>query len=108
MNRKFWVGLLVLTFVLGPVSGFWAKPAQANTGSERRVMLCAAWPWSDDLPMANNPTPPDTSGLSTAGTQVKMQANHQNSVPNKPSSRDRNLFHLLLHTLWGMIFPESF
>ncbi len=45
MNRKLWVVLLVLTFMLGSLSGLWLKPAQANTGEERRVMLCVAEPW---------------------------------------------------------------
>ena len=58
MNRKLWVGLLVLVILLGPVRGFWAKPAVANTGSERRVMLCTAWPWDDgDWNKANPPSP---------------------------------------------------
>ncbi len=63
MNRKFWVGLLVLVIVLGPVGGFWAKPAQANTGSERRVMLCAAWPWSEGDWNSATPHPPSNQTL---------------------------------------------
>ncbi len=108
MIRKLWVGLLVLVIVVGLASSFWLKPAQANTGDERRVMLCAAEPWDDDFPGANNPSPPDTSGLSPTGTQVKMQNAQQSSPPKKADSRARNFFHRILHTLWGMIFPESF
>jgi len=106
MNRKIWIGLLVLVVLLGPISSFWVKPAQANTGSER--LLCAAEPWHDDFPGVNNSSPPDTSGLSNAGNQVRMQNAQQSSVANKPDSRARNLFHRIFHTLWGMIFPESF
>ncbi len=108
MNRKIWVGLLVLAFMLGSVSGFWSKPVVANTGSERRVMLCAAEPWHNDLYQSGNPTPPDTSGLSTTENQVKLQNAQQSSPPNKTDSRARNLFYRILHTLWGVIFLESF
>ncbi len=108
MNKKLWVILLILTFMLGSVSGFWSKPASANTGSERRVMLCAAEPWSDDFPGANNPSPPDTSGLNLTGNQVKPQSVQQNTTPKRTDYRVENLFHHILHTLWGMIFPESF
>jgi len=59
MNKKLLVVLLVLTFVLGSVSVFWSKPVSASTGEERRVMLCAAWPWSDED--WNTVTPPPSS-----------------------------------------------
>ncbi len=45
MIRKLWVVLLVLAFLLGSISGFWLKPTLANTGEERKVMLCVAEPW---------------------------------------------------------------
>jgi len=108
MMRKLWVVLLVLIFIVGSVGGFWSRPVSANTGSERRVMLCAAEPWNDDLPMANNPIPPDTSALSNTGNRVRMQNAQQSSAPNKTDSKTRNLFYRTLRTLWGMIFPESF
>jgi len=43
--KKSFVVLLLLAFVLGPVSGFWSRPVLANTGEERKVMLCIAEPW---------------------------------------------------------------
>jgi len=58
MNRKILVGLLVLVIVLGSVGGFWARPAQANTGNERRVMLCAAEPWHEGEWNKVAPPPP--------------------------------------------------
>jgi len=106
MNRKLWVGLLVLTFMLGSVSGFWSKPASANTGSER--LLCAAEPWNNDLCQSGNPSPPDTSGLSNIGNQARLQNTQQNATPKRAESGASNLFHRLLHILWGVIFPESF
>ncbi len=106
--KKLWVVLLVLSFILGSVSGFWSKPAQANTGDERRVMLCAAEPWNNDFYQSGNPTPPDSSGLGTTGNQVKIQDARQNSTFNRSNSRARNLFHRILRALWGVIFSESF
>ena len=109
MIRKFWVGLLILTFMLGSLNIFWSKPAQANnTEEKRRECVCAAWPWDNDFPGANNPSPPDTSGLGTAQSQIKLQNAQQSSASNKTDSRARNLFHHILHTLWGVIFPEPF
>jgi hypothetical protein len=56
--KKICVVLLVLTIMLGSVSIFWSKPAQANTGAERRVMLCAE-PWHGGE--WNKVTPPPSS-----------------------------------------------
>ncbi len=64
MVKKSLVGLLVLVVLLGPISGFWPKPAQANTGNERRVMLCAAWPWHDEGWNSATPPPPSNQTLS--------------------------------------------
>lgn len=108
MNRRLLVVLLVLTFVLGSVSSFWSKPASANTGEERRVMLCAAWPWNNDLCQSGNPSPPDTSGLSNIGNQARLQNTQQNATPKRAESGASNLFHRLLRTLCGVLFPESF
>ena len=63
MNRKIWIGFLVLVILLGPVGGFWAKPAVANTGSERRVMLCTAEPWSEGEWNSATPPPPSNQTL---------------------------------------------
>jgi len=106
MMRKLWVVLLVLTIMLGPVSGFWSKPAQANTGP--KISLCAAEPWDNDFCQSGNPSPPDTSGLSNIGNQARLQNTQQNATPNKTDSRVSNFFHRILRALWGVIFPESF
>lgn len=58
MIKRLWIVLLVLTFMLGSVSSFWSKPGLANTGEERRVMLCAAEPWNDWWDKATPPSPP--------------------------------------------------
>ena len=106
--KKLLLGLLILAFVLGPVSGFWSRPVLANTEEELKVDHCVAWPWNDDFPGANNPSPPDTSGLNNAGNQVRMQNSQQNTTTKKTDPKDMNLFHLILHTLWEVIFPASF
>jgi len=106
--KKLLVVLLVLAFVIGSGSGFWSKPAVAHTGKERRVMLCTAWPWDNDFYQSDNPSPPDTSTLSTAENQVKMQNGQKNPTSDRTDSRARNPFHRILCALWGVIFPESF
>ena len=106
MLKKLMVGLLGLVILLGPVSGLRTRPAVANTGP--KILLCAAEPWHDDFPGANNSSPPDTSGLSTIEAKVKMQNTQQSSIVNRPDSRTKNFLYRILHTLWGMIFPESF
>jgi len=105
MDKKLWVVVLVLTFMLGSMSSFWSKPAQANTGP--KILLCTAEPWSDDFPGAKNPSPPDTSGLNTTENQVRIQSSQKSSTPNSTDSEITNLSHRFLRTLWGMIFPES-
>ena len=77
MNRKIWIGLLVLVALLGPISSFSVKPAQANTGDERRVMLCAAWPWHDEG--WNKVTPPPSSDQDSTYSLT-------NSIQSKPQN----------------------
>jgi len=66
MVKKLLVGLLVLVIVFGMGSSFWARPAQANTGSER--LLCAAEPW-DDWEW-NKASPPSPSGSDSTYSSV--------------------------------------
>ena len=108
MSRKFWVGWLILTFMLGSLNIFWSKPAQANTEEKRRECVCAAEPWHNDFFHSGNPTPLDTSALGAAQNQVKLPNAEQSSTPNRVYSRDRNLFHRILQKIWGVIFLESF
>jgi len=68
--KKLLVVLLVLIFMLGSVGGFWSKPISANTGSERRVMLCAAEPWSDGG--WSKATPPQPSGSDSTDSSANF------------------------------------
>jgi len=100
MMRKLWVGLLVLAFVLGPVSGFWSKPVVAHT--EDRRLLCAAWPWSDED--WNKATPPPTSNQdSTYSSTNPVQPKPQNlrQKPKKSSWSRLQLFLFNLKLLFG-------
>jgi len=72
MIKKLCVVLLVLIILLGPVGGFWSKPARANTGSERRVMLCAAWPWEDGgWSSATSPSSSDSDSTYSSANPTK-------------------------------------
>jgi hypothetical protein len=112
--KKLLVGLLVLAFVLGPVSGFWSRPVLANTEEERKVYHCAAWPWNDDFPGVSNPSHPNSSGSSNVENSVEMRDVQKSPTAARTDSRelrrksvDRSHFHRILHALWGVIFPES-
>jgi len=105
MDKKLWVVLLVLTFMLGSMSSFWSKSAQANTGP--KILLCTAEPWHNDFYHSGNPTPPDTSGLNATENQARIQSSQQSSIPNSTGSGTSNLLHRVLRTLWGVIFLES-
>jgi len=113
--KKLLVGLLLLAFMLGFVSGFWSRPVLANTGSERRVMHCIAWPWSDDFPGASNPSHPNSSGSSNVENPGEMRNVQKNPTADRTDSRElkqkpanRNHFHHILYAFWEVIFPESF
>ncbi len=100
MNRKFWIGLLVLTFVFGPVGGFWSKPVSANTGSERRVMLCTAWPWSDWE--WNKASPPSPSGSDSTYSSVNFTNSGVRVKPQKVQQKaQRSLWSRLQFLLFN-------
>jgi len=88
MMRKLWVGLLVLAFVLGPVSSFWSKPASANTGEER--LLCAAWPWSDGG--WNKVAPPPPSGPNSTYSSVNSTNSGVMVEPQKVQWKPQKTF----------------
>ncbi len=107
MVKKFSVGLLVLVVLLGPISSFWVKPAQANTGDERRVMLCAAWPWEDGgWSMATppgsdqNPATSPTNSVRSAG-KPELQ-----KVQRKPQKSFWSRFQFFLFNL-GLPFGDK-
>ena len=113
--KKLLVGLLVLAFMLGFVSGFWSRPVLANTGSERRVMHCIAWPWSNDFPGASNPSHPNSLRSSNIENPGEMRNVQKNPIADRTDSRelrrksvDRSHLLHILHSLWEVIFPESF
>ncbi len=64
MIRRLLVGLLVLVIVVGLASSFWSRRAVANTGSERRVMLCVAEPWNEGDWNSATSHPPSDQTLS--------------------------------------------
>jgi len=101
MNRKLWVGLLVLIILLGPVSSFWSKPATANTGSERRVMLCAAEPWHDED--WNKAIPPPPSGPDSTYSSVNSTNPGAMVEPRKVEQRaQRSLWSRLQFFLFNL------
>ena len=115
MIRKLWIVLLVLTLMLGSAGTFWSKSALANTGKERRVMLCTAEPWHKDFPGVSNPSHPNSSGSSNIENSVEMRNVQKNPTAARTDSRelrrksvDRSHLLHILRELWIVIFPESF
>ena len=104
--NKVLVFLLVLTFMLGPVSWFWSKPAVANTGAERRVMLCTAEPWNDEE--WNTVTPHPGSNQNSANSSAnsarpadKPEPQKAQQKPQKSSWSQFRLFLFDLKALFG-------
>jgi len=89
MNRRFCIVLLVLTFVLGSVSGFWSKPALANTGEERKVCVCTAWPWSDGW---NKATPPPSSDQNPVNSSTNPVQSGDKIEPQRVQQKPQKSF----------------
>jgi len=105
MNKRLWVGLLVLTFMLGSVSGFWSKPASANTGEERKVCVCAAEPWHGGWNKATPPPTPDPkftySSANSARPGDKVEPQRVQQKPQKSFWSRLQFFLFNLNLLFG-------
>jgi len=106
MDKKLWVVLLVLTFMLGSMSSFWSKPAQANTGP--KILLCTAEPWSDGG--WNKVTPPPNSDQNPANSSTNSTRFSSEDKPEPQKVRQKSerslwshfrLFLLNLRLLFG-------
>ena len=104
MDKKLWVVLLVLTFMLGSTSSFWSKPTLANTGPN--VMHCTAWPWSDGG--WNKATPPLNSDQNPANSLTNPVQSGDKPEPQKVRQESERslwshfrLFLLNLRLLFG-------
>jgi len=99
MTKKLWIVLLILTFVLGSLNIFWSKPAQANTGEERRVMRCTAEPWDDGG--WNKVTPPPNSDQNPANSLTNpVQSVDKPELQKVRQKSERSLwFHFQLFLL---------
>ena len=111
--KKLLLVLLLLAFMLGSISIFQSKQVLSHT--ESKIYHCAAEPWHDDFPGANNPSPPDTSGLNNVENPFEMRNVQKNPTVARTDSRelrrksvDRSHLLHILRALWGVIFPESF
>jgi len=103
--KKICVVLLVLTIMLGSVSIFWSKPAQANTGAERRVMLCAE-PWhGGEWNKVTPPPPPDPnstySSANSARPGDKLEPQRVQQKPQKSLWSRVQFFLFNLKLLFG-------
>jgi len=104
--KKTLVGLLVLAFVLGPVSGFWSRPVLANTGEELKVYHCAAWPWDDgDWNTVTPPPTPDSNSTYSLANPTrsgdKPQLRKAQQKPQKSFWSQFGLFLFDLKALFG-------
>jgi hypothetical protein len=108
MDKKLWVVLLVLTFMLGSMSSFWSKPAQANTEEKRRECVCAAWPWHDGG--WDKVTPPPNSDQNPANSSTNSTRFSSGDKPEAQKVRQKSerslwshfrLFLLNLRLLFG-------
>jgi len=90
MSKKFWVGLLILTFVLGSLNLFWSKPAQANTEEKRRDCVCAAEPWHEGE--WNKATPPTGSDQNQAYSSANSVKPRDKVDPRKVQQKPQRSF----------------
>jgi len=101
MSKKFWVGLLILTFVLGSLNLFWSKPAQANTEEKRRECVCAAEPWHDWE--WNKATPPPSSDQNPANSSTNsVKSGNKPELPRFQQKPQRSLCSRLQLLLFNL------
>jgi len=104
--KKLLVGLLVLTFVLGPVSGFWSRSVLANTEEERKVYHCVAEPWNDEewnkaIPPPGSDQNPTNSPANSVRPGEKPEPQKAQQKPQKSPWSQFRLFLFDLKALFG-------
>jgi len=104
MNRRFWVVLLLLAFLLGSGSGFWSKPAWANSEEERKVCVCAAWPWNEGD--WNTVTPPPTSNQNSTYSTANSARLGDKVEPQRVQQKPQQSFWSRIgHFLFNLKLP---